>query len=321
MPAQTPDNIIKTIYNSISTSIIDSMQSAQSQVLSTQDINITCTDEAVYYITNDYIRCIKGLSKKKIENTIIEKLCKPPINCSAKNVKIKSSLNVTDIMKQTGKIQSNIEDSLSNNIKQDLKSTNSSTAFLSTVDKLDINNLVVKISENTQSITQKISDKVTQQQGLTLYNYEANNITITSVLDIITESVQELDSVQLEVTKITQEMIQAMSNNTDSLREWVVKIAKSSLAIIGLLFLSIYIVKRKDSREFVQFILPYVIYIIAVCVIILVHTIFLPSYILIKNNEKTKQIDTKKLYMYVIIYSISFGLMELIYYKIIKKPS
>ena len=181
-----PDQVVKTVYDSISKSVVESMQTAQSQVFSTQSININCDDAAISAMSNDVDSCIHAFSKKEgVDKATIIKLCQPAIRCIANNVSIKSSLNVTDLTNQTANIASNIQGSTSDNIKQDLNSMDSSLLLGSKTDTTTINNITTKVAESTAKITQAVQDSVVQQQGLELDNYEANNVTIDSVTQVV----------------------------------------------------------------------------------------------------------------------------------------
>lgn len=313
----TPKEVSNTVYNSISKSVLQSMQTAQSQVFSTQTVNINCDDAAIAAMTNDVNRCRDSLIAKGVDKNIVNKVCQPAIQCIANNISIKSSLNVTDLTNQTANIQSNISSSLSDNISQDLTNNNSALA-LSGKDTTSINDITNKVSENTANIIQQVQTNVMQQQGLTLDNYEANNITMNAATDIIAQNVQNIDGVQSIVTDLSNSIVQTLSNNTDSLTTWVTRIFISAMGVILLMFFILFVVKRPDTRDFISMILPYVIFAIAVCVIVVLHLMFKPDYIIIDNNEQYRQIDQGKFIFWVGFYAIIFGAMEIIYYRYIK---
>lgn len=318
MSVITPDQVIQTVYNSIAKSVIQSMQNAQSQVFSSQEIIMNCGDTAVAEMTSNVKKCIKTLKLRGKNNTSILKLCKPVIQCNATNVSMKSSLNVTDLINQTASIQSNISNSTSDKLSQSLSSLDQSL-LLSQTDKTLINNITDIVSENSSDITQVVYDSVLQQQGLTLDNYAANNITEESITDVVISKIQTLDGIQSLVTKISNSVVQKLSSNTDSLTSWVTTISLSALGFIIVLFFIIYTLKRNDTREFAVMILPYLIFVIGVSIIIGVHLLFKPKYILIDDHKKSKIISRGKFIFWVSFFSILLGAIEIIYYKIIKK--
>jgi hypothetical protein len=313
----TPKELSDTVYDSISKSIVQSMQTAQSQVFSSQSVNINCDDSAIAAMTDDVNKCRDILITRGIDKNTINKLCQPAIKCIANNVSIKSSLNVTDLTNQTSSIQSNINSSLSDNVSQDLTNNNSALS-LSGKDKTSISDITNKVSINTANILQQVQTNVTQQQGLTLDNYEANNITMTAVTDIVAQNVQNIDGVQSIVTDLSNSIVQKLSNNTDNLTTWVTRIFISAMAIILLMFFILFVVKRPDTRDFILMILPYVIFGIVTVIIVVLHLIFKPSYILLDNHEKYRQIDRGKFIFWVGFYAIIFGAGEIIYYRYIK---
>mgnify|MGYP006077863471 CR=1 FL=1 len=314
-----PDQVVKTVYDSISKSVIESMQTAQSQVFSTQSININCDDTAISAMSNDVNRCIQAFSKKGVDKATIIKLCQPAIRCIANNVSMKSSLNVTDITNQTANIASNIEGSTSNNIKQDLNSMDSSLLLGSKTDTTTINNITKKVSEHTAKITQAVQDSVVQQQGLELDNYEANNVTIDSVTQVIINNLQNIDGLQEIVTKLSNSIVQELSNNTDSLTTWVTRIFIIAMGVILLLFFILFVVKRRDTREFISMVTPYAIFAIGTTIIVLLHLYIKPDYILVDTHTKFKEVSTGKFIFWVSFYAILLGASEIIYYRIIKK--
>lgn len=322
MTVATPSQIANTIYESISNTIIQSMQDAQSQALSSQDVSIYCNDNAVFSMADDVNRCIKGMYvDKKKDLKSITKLCQPLTRCSAYNISLKSSLNVTDLINQISSIQTNISNSASNNLNQTLNSINGGlSSLLSTKDQSTINNIVTDISNNTQNITQKVVDSVNQSQGLVLYNYQANNITLDNVATIITNSVQSIDSVQSAVSQLSNSIVQILSTTTTTLTKWVTMISTIFMIVIGIVFMILYMLKRNDTRDFISFIIPYVIFVIGVSIIISIHLLFKPPYIMTANNYETyPQMDTGKLIFWCSFYSILLLACEIIYYKIINK--
>lgn len=312
-----PDQVINTVYDSISKSVIESMQSAQSLVFTSQDINVRCDDVAVASMTEDVDHCIETLINKKKDKKTVKKLCKPVIQCIANNISMVSSLNVTDLTNQTASIQSNIENSMTNNITQNLNSLDQSL-LLGDTNKTNIENITNLVKENTQEITQAVYDSVTQQQGLTLNNYSANNITIDSVSEVVIKNVQNIDGVQSIVTDISNDIIQTLSSNTDSLTSWVIKIMSVFLGIVGLIFFILYIVKRKDTGDFIRMVMPYGIFIIGVIMIVSIHLLFKPDYIMSEDHREYREIDTGKFIFWTVFYSIILFVMEYIYFNIIK---
>ena len=316
----TPNQVINNVYSSISKSIIESMQTAQNMVFTSQDINIKCDPMAIASMSYDVNRCIIALSGKKDIDTI-RKLCKPAIQCKATNISMKSSLNVTNIINQTATIKQNIDNSLSNNITQGLNSLDSSLV-LGDSDKLKIDNITSEVSNNTQNITQEVYDGVVQQQGLTLNNYEANNITMTNVSKVVLRSVQGIKGLQQIISDVSNDIVQKVDTSTEgTLNEWVIKIFSIFMGIVLLLFFILYVVKRHDTQDFIRMIIPYVIFIIGCIIISSVHVLFKPDYVCVDDNEEVKKVDKYKLIFWVSLFSILLGAAEIIYYRIIKKRS
>lgn len=312
----SPKQIITNIYSSISKSIIQSIQTEQSTASSSQYININCDDDAVEAITEDMNTCVKTLKKAGKDDKTILKLCKPAIQCINNNISMKTSLNVTNILNQKSEIKSNIKNSMSNKISQNLRSEQS--FILTNADKSSIKSITDIVSENIDDILQSLNNSVRSQQLLTLNNYSANNITIDNASNVIINSVQNLEGIQDNVTNISNSITQQLSSKTNSFTILVTKIFSVFIGIFVILFSLIFFLKRNDTREFIEMISPYAIFIICISVIIAIHLIFKPNYIMLDTHTKYKQISRQKFAFYMCIYSIIIGLAEIIYYKIIK---
>jgi hypothetical protein len=319
MTISSPDQIANTINKSISNSIINSIQTVQNQAVAIQNVEINCSDEAVLFMTDQITRCIEELKAKNISFATIKKVCKPFIDCNAYNISIKSSLNITNLDQQKATIQQNVDNSLINNIQQDLKSQNSAFSFSSKDIQQNLNNISTIINDNIDNIVQNLSTSVQQEQNLILSNYEANNISINNASNIIQNSIQNIDGFSSIINNISNDLSQTLANKDTSLSDWVKYIVILFFIVIFILFLIIFLLKRKNTREFLKLILPYFIFIVGVFVIIEFHLIVKPSYILYKTNTKEKSINNKLLIFWCIIYSIIFGALEIIYYKFIKK--
>lgn len=314
----TPDQLSENIYKSVSNSVLNSMQLAQSQAYASQSIEISCDDEAVKYVNDQVIECINQLNELGKDKDIIKKLCKPFIECNATNISLKSSLNITDIISQTAIIQSTIKNSMTNNVTQDMSALLTNLALFGESDKQKVSSITDIVSENSQSITQEVYNTFTQQQGLTLTNYQANNITLSSVSDIINNSIQNIKGVSSIVTELSNDIVQRMSSNTDTLSTWVTSIMFGFLAIFVILFIILFILKRNDTRDFIQLIMPYALFIIGVFIIVGVHMIVKPSYIMINNGTKYTKINNILLGSWCTVFAILLGFIEIIYYKFIK---
>lgn len=321
----TPSQIVDSIYKSISSSIINIMQQAQSQAVNSQNINIQCSDDAISYMNTQVNRCISTLTEQKKDKKTIIKLCKAPIQCNASNISIKNSLNITNIVSQTANIQSSISNSLTDNIKQSLTgmSPDLITSLLAGNSKTSqkIQNVTDLIASNTQNITQSVQDYVFTSQTLNLYNYSANNVLISNVSDIIINSVQGIASMQDIINDISNDISSTLNNTQTSLTQWITYIFLTGLGIIVILFLFIYFLKRKDTRDFVTMIIPYIILLSCIIIIVTIHLILKPSYILVQNNQVTKTIDVGKFIFYCFLYSACIAIIEFVYYKITKQKT
>jgi hypothetical protein len=310
-----PDTIINTINKSISDNITNSIQSSQNSVYQAQIVNILCDIDAINIVENGINTCRSTLKDKGVSNDLINKYCISILNCKGSNISLNSSLNVTNITSQTAVITQTVKDTITSDIKQKLNSIDNQLKALLAETQADIENINTQVQENIVNIVQKIQNNVTQNQNITLTNYSANNITITSVNDIVFNSVQNISSIQSIVQNISNKIVQVLNNKPKTLADMVLNIASIVLAFIIVIFVIVGVLKSNDNRNFLNKYSPYIIFIIISVLIIWLHLILKPSYILKNNNNFTIIIDNNKLILYCSTYIIILGVIEIIIYK------
>ena len=310
-----PDTIINTINKSISDNITNSIQSSQNSVYQAQIVNILCDVDAINIVENGINTCRSTLKDKGVSNDLINKYCISILNCKGSNISLNSSLNVTNITSQTAVITQTVKDTITSDIKQKLNSIDNQLKALLAETQADIENINTQVQENIVNIVQKIQNNVTQNQNITLTNYSANNITITSVNDIVFNSVQNISSIQSIVQNISNKIVQVLDNKPKTLADMVLNVASIVLAFIVVIFVIVGVLKSKDSKNFLNKYAPYIIFIIISVLIIWLHLILKPSYILKNNNNSTIIIDNNKLILYCSTYIIILGVIEIIIYK------
>ena len=312
-----PDTIINTINKSISDNITNSIQSSQNSVYQAQIVNILCEADAINIVENGINTCRSTLKDKGVSNDLINKYCKSILNCKGSNISLNSSLNVTNITSQTAVITQTVKDTIKSDITQKLNSIDNQLKVLLNLaeTQADIENINTQVQENIVNIVQKIQNNVTQNQNITLTNYSANNITITSVNDIVFNSVQNISSIQSIVQNISNKIVQVLNNKPKTLADMVLNIASIVLAFIIVIFVIVGVLKSNDSRNFLNKYSPDIIFIIISLLIIWLHLILKPSYILKNNNNSTIIIDNNKLILYCSTYIIILGVIEIIIYK------
>ena len=310
-----PDTIINTINKSISDNITNSIQSSQNSVYQAQIVIILCEADAINIVENGINTCRSTLKDKGVSNDLINKYCISILNCKGSNISLNSSLNVTNITSQTAVITQTVKDTITSDIKQKLNSIDNQLKALLAETQADIENINTQVQENIVNIVQKIQNNVTQNQNITLTNYSANNITITSVNDIVFNSVQNISSIQSIVQNISNKIVQVLNNKPKTLADMVLNIASIVLAFIIVIFVIVGVLKSNDSRNFLNKYSPYIIFIIISVLIIWLHLILKPSYILKNNNNSTIIIDNNKLILYCSTYIIILGVIEIIIYK------
>ena len=120
-----PEQVINNINSSITNTIMNGMQQATSVVDNTQQLNVVCSEDMnnlLYDISNSPMCYAKLTELKesgkytKFNDYMVKELCKPPFSCSAYNISMKSSLNVSNIVNQSSSVSNYVTNNLSNNI-------------------------------------------------------------------------------------------------------------------------------------------------------------------------------------------------------------
>ena len=84
---------------------------------------------------------------------------------------------------------------------------------------------------------------------------------------------------------------------------------------------SFIFLKRKNTREFVTFIMPYVIFFSFAAIVFYINIYIKPKWVLIEDNTTANTIDRGKLLFYSALPIILFGLMEIFYLRYKKSHS
>ena len=282
-----------------------------------------CDKDVIDIIANGIADCRTTLHSKNISPDLINKYCKSALNCKGVNIDLSNSLNVTDISSQTSNITQSISQSISNDITQTLTKIDTvlQQLFSSSDYQQQINNLNTEISKNVSNILQNIQNNVTQSQTITLTNYSANNILITSVSDIVLNTVQNTTAIQSIVQNISNQVTQVLNNKPKTITDYITTIIIIILCVIVVIFLIVALLKSESTRNVLSKYEPYIIFVCFSLFIIWLLKFLKPYYILEDPNESVKVIDNKRLILYSSIYIVIFGVVEIIFFRYRKKTS
>jgi hypothetical protein len=322
MTVVTPKQVSDSVSSAVSKTIMDSIQTAQDQYSVLQNLNVTCDEEINDLLNTETNRCIEELNKQGYSNDMITKYCDIPVYCRGKNITMKSSANITDVLKQTSVISSNINNSVTNNISQNLSSL--SPSVLSLIQgggniTQKIKSITDIVTTNSSKIIQKIYNSTSQSQVLTLKNYDANNVSLSSIAKVTNNFLQTNKVYQSAITDIVNVISQVAKSGDNSLSTWIQRIFFVFIGIIVIIFMLIYFLKKRNTREFAAFILPYVILVSVLAVIISVNLKLKPAWVLKDNNETVKEIDYSKFLFYTIVPIIILAVIEYMYIKYRRK--
>ena len=318
-----PKQIIHVLNESITNSISTSLQTAQDDAYISQSLNITCDERVIKIMSKSVNDCRNYLHSIKASPEHISKLCKPIVSCKAANISMQSSLNVTNLCQQISKTKIDIAKNINNHLKQTLDKIQNSilgSVFNKDDDRQTINLQNQEISNLITSVVQEIENTALQSQSMTLQNVSANYITMTSVNSIINKQIQNNKIIQVQVQDIASNISQKIiDNDKNSLTSWTVTIASYILAFVVVIVVIITLLKRRDSRGFVQLVSPYALFIFVTWLIFQTHYLIKPAYVM-ESGYKSK-VNTGKFVFYCSLYSLSFLVLEYVYIKYIRTPS
>ena len=319
MTVITPKQIVDNISSSVSNTVIDAIQTAQDQYITSQNIEIKCDDDVNNYLIDQLGRCLNSFSTSNHSKEDIQKICTIPVYCNASNINIKSSVNINNLTNQTTVIQSNINNSISNNISQNLSSLDPSILSLISGSNKDItqniSNITKVVTDNTTKILQSVYNNISQSQTLTLSNYEADNVNFNIVSNVVINILQSNNDYQSAVTDISNQLSQVANSSNQGLSSIITKIYIIALAAIVILFLLLFFLKRKNTRDFITFIFPYFIFIVVASSIFLINLYVEPSWVLDSDNTTVKKLNSGKYILYSFLPIILFGFIEYAVYK------
>jgi len=313
-----PDQISNTVNNTIVNTIMKSFQTSTADVNQTQVLNIGCDTDVVAYNVQKSNECRQNLTKANIKTDIIKNVCMPIINCSGTNISFQSSLNVSTVSNQSSTIISTFNTNIKNEISQQIDSINTTLSLLTQPKiKQTINNLNDTIQTNSTTIVQNIIDTISQTQTLSLNNYAVHYLTMNSVSNIVNSSIQNVESIQSQITSLSNEISQILQNDTkkDSLSSIINTVIIWFFGIVLLLFLFFYFLKKDFMSIYIQATLPYLIFFLLLFIIYYIQLAIKPSYILDTSNT----VNNTKLICYMILYAFGLFIIELVYFKYYKR--
>lgn len=311
-----PSQIVNAVSTAISNTIMSSIQTAQNLYTSKQNINIMCDPDINQYIYDQLDQCTESLKTLNWSKNDIKKLCTIPVFCKADNVSMKSSANITNLSNQESQIKSSISNSLSSNISQNISNLDPGLLSLILGSNSDITQYINQINQvvtnNISSITQDIYNNIQQSSTLSLTNYSAYNVSLNQISNIVNNFVQSNKTIQSSINNISSVLSQTATSG-NSFMNTIQKVFIIVILIIVITFILLFFLKRKNTREFVTFIMPYVIFFSFAAIVFYINIYIKPKWVLIEDNTTANTIDRGKLIFYSALPIILFGLMEIFY--------
>lgn len=305
----TPIQFSNTINKIVSDTIINVIQTTKNLTDIIQKFEINCNKDIIDITQEASIDCKKGLLKKdkNIKKEIINDLCKPIFSCNASNINMDNNININTNAKITNNIKVLLEQKLNNNINQ---SINDKLGFAQSNTIQGVNNVTNAVSNAFPDIYQNIINKIGISQVINLNNISANYITMTAVSDIISNLLQKNKSYVKSVNDLDNNISQISKNNSSGLTKYATIIFFIIVGIVVFLYILIFFLKRKSTREFIYMITPLFLFIFIVGTITLVLYLTKPKFIYKNGN-----LNELNFISIICIISIVVGVIIYIYYK------
>ena len=314
-----PSQIANSISTAISNTIMSAIQTSQNSYTSKQNINISCDPDINKYIYDQFDKCVESLKKLNWSKNDIKKLCTIPVFCKADNISMKNSANITNLTDQESEIKSNISNSISNNISQSLSKLSPDILSLLAAGNKDISQYISSITKvvtnNVSSITQDLYINIQNSSTLSLTNYAAYNVNLNQISNISNNFVQTNKTIQDSINNISNLLSQKATNSQNSFMNTIQKVFIIVITMISVVFIFLFFLKRKNTQQFVSFIMPYVIFFSFSAVVFYINIYVKPKWVLIDNNTTDDKIDRGKLLFYSALPIILFGLIEIFYFR------
>ena len=302
-------SLINNINDTIANNILNSIQNTQKISKLTQSISGKCESSVVQTLINQYNDCILNFIDIPAAGDLSE-LCSPFANlCSMTDISLSASVNVQDDSLTVANVTQQATINIKNGLKQ--YSRGDGTDML-------INNINNQSLENVANILQNIKNSSLLTQKVNLLNYQAQFISFKNVTDIINQTLQNDTELQTSIANVSNVITQTNDNESSNLMIFFIII--SIILIVWIIIKLIMMMSRsKDYQDFFKRLAPYIGFIVVSSLIVGIHLVAKPSYIMYTNVDGKKYINKRNFVLIMSIAILIVGIICLVVNKIINK--
>jgi hypothetical protein len=314
-----PSQISEVINEITSNTIISAVQKNTDDVSATQSIQISCDPSMVKEMVTKKNSCIKnmiGTPGMSVSDTNV--LCRPIVNCNAENVSLKSSINLTNAMGQLASIKTSVENNLSDNIRQNMKTT---TNLFTDIDSLfqkteftqKIGSLNKTVSTNIASIIQNLISSNAIRQTVVSKNYDLQNVSLSDSVTAVKKMLENSSTIQSITNDISNDISQTMVNAPKGLEYYVTMGLNILIVVFVLVLFMITILKGEGVRDAAREVLPYLLFAGGVFLIIELQKRFPPKWI----RDNKGMVSMPLFYSSSALMSIILAILLIVFYRYI----
>ena len=300
---------INNINSTISTNIINSLQTSNNNINDLQSINAECSPDVVKTIIKNYVDCVTKNQSSSVEALSLCNILWSSF-CKMNKVNLSTNLNFTNLSKQSSITTQAIQNSINNTLTQ--FGGDDSSQYID--QKSDIINTL------SANIYQSLSATANANDTIDLFNVSAKYITLQSSISICINQIENNQNFQSIVNDISTNITQS-DINSSSLYKNIIFIV--IIIIISYLLITLIMTLKRSSsiKDFLYTMLPYFIWFILALITTLLHILVPPKYVTYTDLKNNKHISQQYLALYLGIYYLSFAIIIFIIFKIINRNS
>ena len=319
-----PSQNISNINSSLSSTIVDILQSANNNTSVSQTITAQCTDDDIRYGINGYYNTINdpsdnsliinilndssnnNLTSEELTEKIKDIASLPLKICSMKDVNMNSALNLTNIDTQINYTSTSIQNKIKNSLSQ----------YINTNTEQDIDNVTSSVVSIMPQIAQRIKNSTGTSQELNFTNYGGEIITMNQSVDIVSDILQKTQITASSINDLSTTITQvSLSGN---IYKYLILIVASMLIIYFVISLIMILKKSSGIGDFLYTILPKFIWLVLSGLLTYVILWVKPDFLSYYKGDKDKLYKTKELNTkYTAIFLISSYILLFFIIKVI----
>lgn len=303
----------QAITKSISTNIVNSIQSLNSNNTVVSEINATCHSASQPGGGGVRQHCVEDCFTAATANNWsapdTSTVCSTVCGCTVTNINMSQALVIASQTQQNSTVNQAIEASATTALDQYAK--NSATKQAAT-------NVSDLITQNVADIQQAIGLSNSAFNIINSDSSYVSGITMGQSINAVTDYIQSNTDIQKNINKIATSITQKSVNTM----QWIMYAGIGIILVFMIIFAILLLSKSKDLKEFFHKIMPVLVWFIMVTLVTVIHVLVKPSYvsyIMPGDKTQTKHIDVAKLLMWLFIYYVGFAFLVYGYFKFTRR--